>query len=30
MLFSVSRISFIYLMTPIDFPNDQNTMRRVI
>ena len=28
--FSVGKISFIYLMTPIDFTNDQNAMRRVI
>ena len=26
---SVSEISFIYLMAPIDFTNDQNTMREV-
>ena len=29
-LFSVSKISLIYLMTPIDSTNDQNNMRRVI
>ena len=28
--FSISKISFIFLMTPIDSTNDQNTMRRVI
>ena len=26
---SVSEISFMYLMAPIDFTNDQNTMREV-
>ena len=29
-LFSVSKISFIFLTTPIDSANDENTMRRVI
>ena len=28
--FSVSKITFIYLMAPIDFNNDKNTMRGVI
>ena len=28
-LFSVSKISFIYLMAPIDFTNEQNTLCRV-
>ena len=28
-LFSVSKISFIYLMAPTDFTNEQNTLCRV-
>ena len=28
--FSVSKIPFIYIMTPTDYTDDQNTMRRVI
>ena len=28
-LFCVSKISFIYLMAPIDFTNEQNTLCRV-
>ena len=28
--FTVSKISFIHLITPNDFTNDQNTMRRII
>ena len=28
--FSVRKFSFIYLMTPTDFTNDENTMHSVI
>ena len=28
LIFNVGKIHFVYLMVPIDFTNDQNTMRR--